>query len=68
MARIRREHPLPLPGIAHIRITASDDATRDKILNILRAHFTITEPSAYSGGRAYLDCDTRPGTPPYPEG
>jgi len=65
--RTRREHPAPLPGTAHVRIVAADDETARKILNVLAAHFTTTDPADYSGGRRYLDVDTR--TPPllYPE-
>ena len=65
--RARREHPAPLPGIARVRITAADDATARKILNVLGAYFTTTEPALYSGGRAYLDIDTRATAPTYPE-
>jgi hypothetical protein len=66
VTRLRREHPAPLPGTAHLRITC-DDATRDRILGVLRAYFTTTTPAEYSGGRAYLDVDTRPVEPPHPE-
>ena len=65
--RARREHPAPLPGIAHLRITAADNATARKILDVLGAYFTTTEPALYSGGRAHLDVDARPVAPPCPE-
>ncbi len=67
MPRSRREFPPPLRGAAKIRITVGDDATRERIPAVLRAYFTTTEPSLYSGGRAYIDVDTRPITPSHPE-
>ncbi|MEV4972012.1 hypothetical protein [Streptomyces scopuliridis] len=63
----RREHPAPLPGIAKVRIIAGDDETSQKIVSVLRAYFTCTEPAGYSGGRAYFDVDARPIPPQYPE-
>jgi hypothetical protein len=62
----RREFPAPLPGTAKLRITADDDTT-EKILAVLTAYFTCTEPAGYSGGRSYLDIDTRPIPPSHPE-
>ncbi|MFE3144787.1 hypothetical protein [Streptomyces scopuliridis] len=62
----RREHPAPLPGIAKVRIVADPDTTK-KILDILGAYFTCTDPAGYSGGRSYLEIDTRPIPPQYPE-
>lgn len=66
-ARVRREHPAPLPGIARLRITAADKDTVDKVVAVLGAYFTLTEPADYPGGRAYLDLDTRTPAPAYPE-
>jgi hypothetical protein len=62
----RREFPAPLPGTAKVRITA-DDETAEKILAVLTAYFTCTAPAGYSGGRSYLDIDTRPVPPSHPE-
>ncbi|MEW1551410.1 hypothetical protein [Streptomyces tsukubensis] len=59
----RREHPAPLPGIAKIRLVADDEATA-KILAVLSEHFTCTAPAGYSGGRSYLEIDTRPAPEP----
>ncbi|MGA5411613.1 hypothetical protein ACPCSC_30700 [Streptomyces lavendulocolor] len=55
--RAERQGRETLPGIADIRIVA-DEATTDVILDVLRAHFTITVPRPYSGGRSYLQLDT----------
>lgn len=65
--RVRREHPSPLPGIAHVRITAADNDTAKRILDVLGAYFVTTAPADYSGGRVYLDVDTRSQVPAYPE-
>lgn len=62
----RREHPAPLPGIARIRIVADDESTK-RIVDVLRAYFTCTDSADYSGGRSYLDVDTRPSPPSHPE-
>lgn len=58
----RRERPAPLPGTANIRIITGDPATEQAILDVLRAHFTLTAPDHYPGGRAYLQLDIRPST------
>ncbi|MBC3844738.1 hypothetical protein GXW82_44605 [Streptacidiphilus sp. 4-A2] len=50
-----------------MRITAADQATAEKILNVLGAYFTVTAPADYPGGRAYVDVDTRTPAPAYPE-
>ncbi len=63
----RPERPAPLPGTANLRLVTGDPETEAKILDVLRAYFTLTEPSHYSGGRAYLMLDTRPVPPPFPE-
>ncbi|MFF4409755.1 hypothetical protein [Streptomyces sp. NPDC001404] len=47
-----------LPGIAHVRITG-DPAATQRIVDLLAEHFTMTDPAPYSGGRSYLDIDTR---------
>ncbi|MFD3889981.1 hypothetical protein [Streptomyces microflavus] len=52
-----------LPGVARVRITG-DDAATQALLDALAEHFTVTEPAPYSGGRNYLDVDTRPGSAP----
>jgi hypothetical protein len=62
----RREHPAPLPGTAKVRIVA-DDETAEKILTVLNVYFTCTAPAGYSGGRSYLDIDTRPFPSSHPE-
>jgi hypothetical protein len=57
MARQRPERDT-LPGIARVRVVGDDDATR-AVLDVLAQHFTTTAPAPYSGGRHYLDIDTR---------
>ncbi|MGW9436771.1 hypothetical protein [Streptomyces sp. NPDC055607] len=52
-----------LPGIARVRITG-DDAATQALLDALAEHFTVTEPDPYSGGRNYLEVDTRPASAP----
>lgn len=52
-----------LPGIARVRITGDDNATK-ALLDALAEHFTVADPDPYSGGRNYLDVDTRPGPAP----
>lgn len=66
--RARREHLAPLPGIVRLRLVAADEATNQRLLDVLAGHFTVTEPATYSGGRIYVDVDTRttPPTPPAP--
>ncbi|MEU6618972.1 hypothetical protein [Streptomyces parvus] len=48
-----------LPGVARVRITG-DDAATQALLDVLGEHFTVTDPAPYSGGRNYLEVDTRP--------
>ncbi|MFJ5645814.1 hypothetical protein [Streptomyces sp. NPDC093223] len=48
-----------LPGVARVRITG-DDAATQALLDVLAQHFTVTDPDPYSGGRSYLEVDTRP--------
>ena len=59
------------PGVAAVReLTglAAYRAERWAMAKIhLRAYFTITEPTHYSGGRAYLQLDTRTPPPEHPE-
>ncbi|MFE9406854.1 hypothetical protein ACFYNY_34665 [Streptomyces sp. NPDC006530] len=52
-----------LPGVARVRITG-DDAATQALLDALAEHFTVTDPDPYSGGRSYLEVDTRPGSAP----
>ncbi|MFC1410969.1 hypothetical protein ACEZCY_15350 [Streptacidiphilus sp. N1-12] len=65
--RPRPDRPAPLPGTAHLRLVTGDPDTEEKVLNVLRAYFTITEPAHYPGGRAYLQLDTRTPHPTHPE-
>jgi len=65
--RQRPDRPAPLPGTAHLRLVTGDPHTEEKVLNVLRAYFTLTEPAHYSGGRAYLQLDTRTEPPAHPE-
>ncbi|MFB7619270.1 hypothetical protein [Kitasatospora sp. NPDC056181] len=64
----RSPRPAPLPGTAQLRLVTGDPETERKILDALREHFTVTEPSHYDGGRAYLQLDTRPPYEPPPSG
>lgn len=48
-----------LPGVARVRITG-DDAATQALLDVLAQHFTVTDPDPFSGGRSYLEIDTRP--------
>lgn len=57
MARQPRTDRSTLPGIADIRLRA-DDATARVVLDVLRAHFTVTAPRGYPGDRWYLQLDT----------
>ncbi|MFD3479891.1 hypothetical protein [Streptomyces sp. NPDC058695] len=57
MARQPRPERTTLPGIADVRIVA-DTATTQRIVDVLRTEFVITEPRPYSGGRSYLQLDT----------
>lgn len=63
----RRERSAPLPGTAKLRLETGDPATEKKVLDVLGAYFTLTEPEHYSGGRAYLQLDTRVPLPDAPE-
>ena len=56
-----------LPGVARVRITG-DDAATQALLDALAEHFTVTEPAPYSGGRSYLEVDTRPDAAPHGTG
>ncbi|WP_330269947.1 hypothetical protein [Streptomyces griseorubiginosus] len=56
-----------LPGVARVRITG-DDAATQALLDVLAEHFTVTEPAPYSGGRSYLEVDTRPDAAPHGTG
>ncbi|MFE4264475.1 hypothetical protein [Streptomyces sp. NPDC056883] len=51
-----------LPGVARVRITGDDTATQT-LLDALADRFTVTDPAPYSGGRNYLDVDTRSAGP-----
>ncbi|MFF1733736.1 hypothetical protein [Streptomyces sp. NPDC058247] len=51
-----------LPGVARVRITG-DDNTTQSLLDALAKHFTVTDPDPYSGGRNYLEVDTRGPAP-----
>ncbi|GHH54643.1 hypothetical protein [Streptomyces candidus] len=51
-----------LPGVARVRITGDESAT-EALLDVLAEHFTVTDPAPYSGGRNYLEVDTRGHTP-----
>jgi hypothetical protein len=66
----RRPHADPLPGVAQVRIKADPEAT-ERLMRVLKAYFTCTTAREYPGGeasvRSYLDIDTRPITPAYPE-
>ncbi|WP_228773856.1 hypothetical protein [Streptomyces sp. VN1] len=53
-----------LPGVARVRITG-DDAATQALLDVLAEHFTVTDPDPYSGGRSYLEVDTRPVAAPH---
>ncbi|MER6616322.1 hypothetical protein [Streptomyces xantholiticus] len=57
MARQPRQDRETLPGIAEVRLRA-DDATAKVVLDVLRAHFTITAPRDYPGDRWYFQLDT----------
>lgn len=67
MTRPRRDYPAPLPGTVKVRMVGADEDMQ-RVLDVLRAYYTCTEPAGYSGGRAYLDIDTQQPTPPaHPE-
>ncbi|MET9480992.1 hypothetical protein [Streptomyces sp. NPDC006638] len=55
-----------MPNTAKMRIVADPETTK-KILDVLNAYFTVTDPAAYSGGRSYLEIDTRPIPLRHPE-
>ncbi|MGW7386574.1 hypothetical protein [Streptomyces sp. NPDC054794] len=57
MARQPRPDRETLPGVAELRLRADQD-TANVVLDVLRAHFTITAPRGYSGGRFYFQLDT----------
>ncbi|MET9776198.1 hypothetical protein ABZ023_18390 [Streptomyces sp. NPDC006367] len=61
-----REDRESLPGIAEVRLRA-DEQTAQVVLDVLRAHFTVTAPREYSGERWYFQLDTR-NTDPAPNG
>ncbi|MFD4320501.1 hypothetical protein [Streptomyces sp. NPDC058548] len=52
-----------LPGVARVRVTGDAAATR-ALFDALAEHFAVTAPAPYSGGRSYLEVDTRPGSAP----
>ncbi|MET8696907.1 hypothetical protein ABZV65_30705 [Streptomyces bauhiniae] len=53
----RQEDRETLPGIAEVRLRA-DKATKDVVMDVLRAHFTITRARDYPGDRWYFALDT----------
>ncbi|MEV5348966.1 hypothetical protein [Streptomyces achromogenes] len=61
-----REERQTLPGIAEVRLRADAD-TAEVVLEVLRAHFTVTTPRGYSGDRWYFHLDTG-NTAPDPDG
>jgi hypothetical protein len=64
--REQRQDRETLPGIAEVRLRA-DSATAQVVLDVLRAHFTITAPRDYPGDRWYFQLDTG-NTAPDPDG
>ncbi|MBZ6253569.1 hypothetical protein KVH27_35045 [Streptomyces olivaceus] len=61
-----REDRESLPGIAEVRLRA-DEATKNVVLDVLRANFTITRARDYPGDRWYFALDTG-NTAPDPNG
>jgi len=56
----RGERPAPLPGIVKVRLVGDQDAAH-RLVAVISEAFTATEPAVYSGGRLYLEVDTRTG-------
>ncbi|MGV9509344.1 hypothetical protein ACWDQZ_27465 [Streptomyces tendae] len=55
--REQREDRESLPGIAEVRLRA-DEATKNVVLDVLRANFTVTRARDYPGDRWYFALDT----------